>query len=480
MIHSSCALLIIGGGPGGRVSYMMARKMGIVDITLVINEDPTVICSLPYSVGRRLVPAGPDAEMVNLQNPERLPADTLKDVVRGNVIDLDLEKKMATISQSSGDVEITFEKAILATGAMSWIPPVNGVTREEVPRDKSFTWVMVGKDIIPHSSLAENVYVMRGAEDSFSLDRFASDKRKAVVVGTGAIGLEMAEALYDRGLEVILIEALPHAVPFLDNEMTATVLERLESKNIKVITDTQVREVFRDGISLNNGEKIHTDGIIFATGVKPNIAIAEGSGLGTEKGIIVDETMRTSHPDIYAVGDAVQILDGATGFPVLPLIGTLAMRQAMVAVMNIAGMPATLPPATVWGLTAVFDLHLGGVGWSEEIALRAGIETMGITIPYRTREQAMPEGHHGTWKIVVATGVSDSFRPGQIIGFQVVLDHESPLFLVERFIDIISRKETVNDLFGHYFVHSPYHNDIMDPYMNLMSMAREAMSKLQN
>ena len=209
-----------------------------------------------------------------------------------------------------------------------------------------------------------------------------------------------------------------------------------------------------------------------ATGVRPDIRLGRQAGLKVEKGIVVDASMRTSAADIYAVGDAAQISDGATGLPLLPLVGTLAMREAVVAASSAAGHPMPLPPVAVWGVSAIFGLNWGSVGWTAEAAQRAGIPAAALIQPIRTRDHFMPEGRDGVWKLVVAAAPHGEIQPGQILGFQVVQEGESPLTLAERFIDIIARKETVRDLFGHYFIHSPAHNAVNDPYLGLMFQAQ--------
>lgn len=143
----------------------------------------------------------------------------------------------------------------------------------------------------------------------------------------------------------------------------------------------------------------------------------------------------------------------------------------MVAAANIAGRPMELPPLAAWGVSEIFGLHWGSVGWTEEAARKAHFPVASLVQPVRTRDPFMPEGREGAWKLVVATAPHGSVKPGQILGFQVVQDGDSPLFLAERFIDIVSRGETVLDLFGHYFIHSPAHNAVDDPYLGLVTQA---------
>jgi NADH oxidase (H2O2-forming) len=462
--------LIVGGGPGGRVSYMMLRKMGVDSVALVADEEPTVICSLPYGVGRRLVPDGPEATVVNLETSHRLPPDMSKDVLWGRAVAADGASRTVTVRTAEGDVTVTYETLILAPGAVPWIPALEGIFEEKGNVSRPGPKVMVGDRLVEKSALAPHVHVLRGAQDARRLDELAGTKGTVAVIGSGAIGLEVVEALVDRGNRVILLEALPHVVAALDADMAAPVARRLEERGVSVFTDARVTGVSPRGLSLADGRDLAATAVVFAAGVRPDTSLAASLGLRIERGIVVNEGMETSLPGVYAVGDAVQISDGATGLPVLPLIGTLAMRQAMVAVGRIVGMPMALPPATVWGVSEIFGLHWGAVGWSREAAERAGLKVDVLSLPVRSRDPFMPSGKDGVWKVVVAAEDGGGLVKGQILGFQVVTEGDSPLSLAERFVDIITRRERVSHLFGHYFIHSPSHNAVDDPFLGFLQM----------
>lgn len=459
--------LVVGGGPGGRVAYMALSQMGQTDTMIVMNEEPTVVCSLPYGVGRRLIPGGPEDVVVDLSKSPRLPGHIVDNTVHGHVSSLDKSARKAVIETAHGTVTISYEKVILATGALPWLPPVHGILQEETPSKTTGEYVQVGTEVVDKSRLAENIHVVRNANDARRLDAFAENARKAVVVGSGAIGLETAEALYDRGLEVTIVETLPHVAAPLDSDMAEMIEKRLAEKGIAAMTSQKVVLVTGEGVTLETGEHVFGESVIFATGVRPNVTLARQAGLRIDRGIVTDATMKTSDANIYAVGDAVQVPDAATGKPVLPLVGTLAMRHAIAAASNIAGMPMEIAPATVWGVSAVLDLHWGSVGWTEELAKRENLAVRSVSIPVRTREEAMPSGREGRWKIVVAEEGNEGIKKGQILGFQIILDGESPLGTTERFIDIVTSGETVSDLFRHFAIHSPSHNPPDDPYLNL-------------
>lgn len=460
--------LIVGGGPGGRIAYMALSKMGKGNTLIVMNEEPTVVCSLPYGVGRRLIPGGPEDVVVDLAKSPRLPADIVENTVIGQVVSLDTDRREAVIHTEKGPLNIHFEKAILASGALPWIPPVEGVFHRTKPEATVGEFVQVGRDLVDKGSLAENIFVLRNANDARRLDNLAQKAKKAIVVGSGAIGLETAEALRDREMEITIIETLPHVTAPLDTDMAELLEKRLGDKGIKVMTSQKVVALSEDGVTLETGEKVQGDGVVFATGVRPNITLARQAGLETDKGIVTNSRMQTSNEHIFAVGDAVQVPDAATGKPVLPLVGTLAMRQGITAASNIAGMTMEMPPATVWGVSVIFDLHWGSIGWTEELAKREGLAVRSLAIPVRTHEEAMPCGKPGRWKIVVAEeGNEGKIQKGQILGFQIVLDGESPLGTAERFLDFVTSAETVPDLFHHFAIHSPSHNPPDDPYLNL-------------
>lgn len=462
--------VIVGGGPGGRVSYMMLRKMGADSVVLVADEEPTVICSLPYGVGRRLIPDGPEATVVHLEASHRLPPDMAKDVLWGRAVAAHPTERTVTVQTADGVVVLAFEKLILAPGAVPWIPPLDGVLGEEVMSSRPGPKVMVGDRLVEKTALAPHVHVLRGAQDARGLDALAAEKGTVAVIGSGAIGLEVVEALVDRGNRVILVEALPHVVAALDADMAAAVARRLEERGVTVLTDARITEVSSRGLSLADGRSVTASAVVFAAGVRPDTALAAPLGLRIERGIVVDGGMETSLPGVYAVGDAVQVSDAATGLPVLPLIGTLAMRQAMVAAGRIMGMPMTLPPATVWGVSEIFGLHWGAVGWSRELAARAKLAVDVLALPVRSRDPFMPSGKDGLWRVIVAAEDGGGLVKGQILGFQIVTEGDSPLHLAERFLDIVTRRERVSDLFGRYFIHSPSHNAVDDPFLGLLQM----------
>ncbi|MCF7934802.1 MAG: FAD-dependent oxidoreductase [Synergistales bacterium] len=453
---------------------MALHRMGVRDAKIVSHEEPTVICSLPYGIGRSHVPEGPEATVIDLSQSSRMPDSIVEDTVTGTVTEIDREAKKARIQTRQGEQMIHYNRLVMAPGSVPWIPPVPGVIDEGVA-DTPGPRFLYGKDYVSKDALRDNVFVLRNADDARQLDAFAGSHRSAAVIGSGAIGLEIAEALYDRGLDVSIVEAIPHVNLALDGDMAEILEKRLAERGIHVYTDAMVTEVNEQGVRLKGGDEVTAEGVVFATGVRPNIELAKQIGLDTDQGILVDRTMQTSVPDIYALGDVAQIEDAVTGEYIAPLIGTLAMRQGLITAMNIAGQSTELPAATVWGVSANFDIHWGSVGWTEEKADRIGIPVQSIEVDLKTRDAFMKECRDGKWKLVLAAADTDRVARGQILGFQVVADNDPPLYLVERFVDIVTRRESVWELIGHHFVHCPMHNAPYDPYLTLLFKAQAAL-----
>lgn len=476
MDKQNTEVLIIGGGPGGRISYAILKNFGVENVRLVANEEPTVICSLPYGVGRRLVPGGPEAVVVDLAKEARVPKSILTDLILGNAISLDMARREALVrTNDNKEMMIAFKKLILAVGAVPWVPQTPGTLKDDGPF--MGTGILYGNDWVDKGRLADNVYVMRGAPDARRLDELAKKGKSAVVVGSGAIGLEVLEALYDRGMKVTLLEVLDHLAVALDADVAGEVEKRVLQKGVSVYKGKGaiVKKINKDSVELENGTTIPCDGIVFSTGVRPDLRLAREAGIKVERGIVVDAGMKTSAEGVYAIGDAAQITDGATGLQLLPLVGTLSMRHAVTAASDIAGRPIPLSAATVWGVSSIFELSWGSVGWTVEIAQRSGIPVTSVVLPIHTRDEIMPKAKPGIWKLVIASAPFQEIKVGQILGFQVVQDEEPTLNLVERFIDIITHRETVMDLFGHYFIHNPYHNSVDDPYLNIFFQAMKVL-----
>lgn len=261
---------------------------------------------------------------------------------------------------------------MIATGAIPVVPPIPGI----------------------HSN---GVYYLRNMEDGIRLKAAAKENGRVCIIGGGAIGLETAEELSKAGLSVSLYEQFPRLLPFLDNAFSKALEDTLMKRGIKVHTGTQISEILCEngeakGIRTAYGENEPSDIILVSAGVKPASALAEKAGLalGLNGGIIVDDEMRTSHKDIWACGDCVQMKNRITGKPAYVPLGTTANKQGRIAGGNVAGGHDTFKGVLGSMVTKVFELFIAATGLSQEQAVREGFDAISVSITKADRASYYP------------------------------------------------------------------------------------------
>jgi len=246
--------------------------------------------------------------------------------------------------------------------------------------------------------------------------------KKAVVIGGGLIGIETCEALHLAGIEVTVIELLPQLLTFLDWELAKLVENHIRSKAANVITDNGVAEFLGEngrltGVKLKNGTELACELAVVAIGVVPNIKLAREAGLeiGERSGINVDAYMQTSDPDIYAVGDCIEVVNRITGKKVLAPYGDLANLEGRVAGENAAaGNCVTFPGAIQTGICKVFDYAAGSTGLSETAARNLGYDDI-ITVI-----NASPDKPGFMGGLLIVTKLVAERTSGRILGAQCV------------------------------------------------------------
>ena len=232
--------------------------------------------------------------------------------VHGRAASLDPEQRAVTL-QDGGRVE--YDRLLIATGSSAKVPEIPGI-REP------------------------NVHYLRTLADAQGLREAAQGAQRAVILGGGFVGIKKAEALAHLGLQVTVVEQQAHILlPRLDREGAALVAERLEAKGVSFILNETAREILPGGkgVKLESGRLLACDFVCIAVGVKPNIGWLKGSGLATDKALVVDGNLQTSREGIYAAGDVVQIRDLVTGRPVVSGLWGNAVEMGKVAGANMAG-----------------------------------------------------------------------------------------------------------------------------------------------
>jgi NADPH-dependent 2,4-dienoyl-CoA reductase/sulfur reductase-like enzyme/rhodanese-related sulfurtransferase len=400
-------IVVIGGSAAGPKAAARARRLDEDAEVTIIQKDADLSmasCGYPYYVGgvfddRSMLlstPAGAVRDPNFFRNAKNITAKTQTEVV---AIDR-INKTVSCRSLSTGETEnVDYDNLIIATGATPKLPPVPGV------------------------GLA-GITTLQSMQDADYLRRIRDERniKEAVVIGGGLIGLETTEAMELAGMKITIVELLPQLLTFLDWDMAKLVENHVKSRKANVITDSGAAAFLgTDGkltaVKLQNGTELPCELAVVAIGVTPNTRLAQEAGLdiGETGGILVDAYMQTSDPNIYAIGDCVEVLNLVSNKKVLAPLGDLANLQGRVAGENAAlGNCVTFPGTIQTGICRVFDYAAGSTGLSEKTARQAGFTDIETVI------NASPDkpGFMGA-KMLITKLVVEKFS-GRILGAQCV------------------------------------------------------------
>jgi NADPH-dependent 2,4-dienoyl-CoA reductase/sulfur reductase-like enzyme/rhodanese-related sulfurtransferase len=433
-------LLIVGGVAGGASAAARARRLSEGAHIVLFERGPDVSfanCGLPYYLGGEIA----ERHKLLVVTPERLRTRFNLDVrVRTSVKAIDrAEKKVLIRDLASGrEYEEGYDKLILAPGAAPIRPPLPGI---DLP----------------------GIFTLRNLQDTDRIKgRLDQGVRRAVVVGAGFIGLELVENFVRRGVATTVVELQDQVLPPFDKEMATPIVEHLAAKGVALLLG-QSAEAFEqalDGlvVRLKSGQRLPAQLVVVGVGVRPENQLAVDAGLevGPRGGIRVNEHLQTSDPDIYAVGDAIEVKDFVTGEPTqVPLAGP-ANRQGRIAADHIFGRPARYRGTQGTAIVRVFDKTAALTGASEKVLRRA-------KRPYR-KVYVHPTHHAGYYPGAEAMTLKLLFDPetGKVLGAQAVGGSG-----VDKRIDVlavaIQAGLTVFDLEEVELAYSPQYGSAKDP-----------------
>ena len=394
----SLKTVIVGGVAGGASAAARLRRLD-EGAEIVLFEKGEYIsfanCGLPYYIGGEIT----DRDALTLQTPESFRARFNVDVrVHSEVTAIDRAAKTVTVQNAvTGErYEESYDKLILSPGAEPIRPPIEGIGS---PR----------------------VFTLRNIPDTYKIKDYIDQNGPgtAVVVGGGYIGVEMAENLHSAGLSVTLVEMQDQVIAPLDFDMACDVHRHIESKGVKLLLGRAVKSLRDTGegleVTLDSGQ-LRADMLIMAVGVRPESALAKDASLQVNPrgAIVVGDDMQTSDPDIYAVGDAVEVTDFVTGEKaVIPLAGP-ANKQGRIAADRICGIDSRYRGTQGSAILKVFDLTVATTGVNEKTAKRLGLSY--------DKSFTYSASHAGYYPGAVNMSVKTIFEPGtgKILGAQIV------------------------------------------------------------
>ena len=313
-------------------------------------------------------------------------------------ISIDRENKRVQVRNLVKNEEtwLDYDKLVLGTGASPVIPPIPGVD-------------------------LENVFTLQGVHDAEGIRNALSTHkaRDVVIVGGGLIGVEITEALVQRGCRVTILEMMPQILRILDLDMARLVEQHMESHGVKVMTGTRLEAIEGDtsvsAVQTSAG-RLPADMVVMAIGVRPNTTLAQTAGLdiGSTGGIKVNERMQTSDSDIYAAGDCVECTDLMTGKGCFIPLGSTANKQGRVAAVNLCGGNDSFPGVLGSTVCKVFDFCVARTGLGEEAARQNGLDIETVLAPAPDKAHFMPEA-----KLLILKMIADR-KTRKVLGIQAV------------------------------------------------------------
>ncbi len=397
-------VVIVGGVAGGATAAARIRRLD-ENAEIVVFERSGYVsyanCGLPYYIGDVIT----DPEALTLQTPESFFSRFRVDMkVHHEVTALHPEKHMVTVKNlKTGETfEESYDKLLLSPGAKPTQPKIPGVGI-----DKLFT--------------------LRTVEDTFHLKEYIRQNmpQSAVLAGGGFIGLELAENLRDLGMDVTIVQRPKQLMNPFDSDMAAFIHGEVRKHGIKLVLGHTV-EGFeeRDGgvdVLLKGEAPLHADLVVLAIGVTPDTHLAKEAGLtlGIKDSVVVNDRMETSAPDIYAVGDAVQVKHAVTGQDTLISLAGPANRQGRIAADNICGGDSRYPGSQGSLVIKVFDLTAAATGINETNAKKAGLLVDKVVLSPMNHAGYYPGGKVMTMKVVFEK-ISGRLLGAQIVGYDGV------------------------------------------------------------
>jgi NADPH-dependent 2,4-dienoyl-CoA reductase/sulfur reductase-like enzyme/rhodanese-related sulfurtransferase len=445
-------IVIVGGVAGGAGAATRARRLCEDCEIIVLERGPYVSfanCGLPYFIGGEII----QRNSLLLQTPATLRAQFNLDVrVNSEVLSVDPKQQVITVREvaTGREYDLPYDALVLSPGASPLRPPIPGIDR---PGHFSVR------------NIPDVEYIANWINDC--------EECRAVVVGGGYIGLEMAEQLKQRGLAVTLLEAMPQVMTPLDPEMAAWLHLELTANGIDLHLNDPVAafeapasgETARASVVvLKSGKRIEADMVVLGLGVRPETLLAKNAGLelGALGGIRVNDHMQTSDPHIWAVGDAIEVKDAVTGaWSHIPLAGP-ANRQGRIAADNICGRSSHYDGTWGTAILRLFALSAGCTGANEKALRKAGIPFQAVYLHPGSHAGYYPGAELIAMKILFAPGT------GKLLGAQAVGPDG-----VDKRIDILATAlqagRTMDDIAELELAYAPPFGSAKDP-VNMAGM----------
>ena len=429
-------IIVVGGVAGGASAAAKARRVDEQAEIHVFERGPYISfanCGLPYFIAGEIK----SRDQLIVMTPERFwERSRVHAHVNHEVLSINRVAKTVRVKGPDGSERDTaYDKLILSQGAKPIVPPIPGVERP-------------------------NVFTLRDIPDMDRIAAFINEckPKRAVVIGGGFIGMEMAEAFHHRGIHVTIVERNPHILPLLDRDMAAHLQDQVRRDDFVFKPDAEAVKFTNDGVEFADGSRLAADLILLSVGVKAEVELAKSAGLeiGATGGVKTNGRLESSDPNIYAVGDAAETIHALTGSRARIALAGPANRQGRIAGANAAGARMIYPGALGTSIVRVRHMTAGFTGMNSAQAAKSGF-TFFTSL---TRDSSHAHYYPGAKPVLIKVIAEEG--TGRLLGAQVLGERG-----VDKRVDVLATaivaKMSVFDLENLDLAYSPPFGSAQDP-----------------
>ena len=446
-------IVILGGVAAGTKIAAKLMREGRNNEVLILNKGADISyagCGLPYYVGHVIE----EKESLIVNTPQKYEALTgARVLTRMEAVEVDRDAKQVTAVHLDPREKTvySYDKLVIATGASPVRPPIEGVD-------------------------LENVFFMRTPEDAIALRNLISDGgiKRAVVVGAGYIGLEIAENLAKDGVKPFVLDMAPHVLPGFDEEFATYIEGKLADAGIPVVTGVRVTGLEGEGGKvkkvLTDRKAYKADLVVLSAGIRPNTAFLDGTGLEMVKGtLLTNEAGQTNDPDIYAAGDCAMVHSAITGKPAWSPMGSTANINGRIIAQNIMGKELRYRGSLGTAVCQLPGLNVGRTGLTEAQAKAEGFDPISVVTIVDDKAHYMPGAATFTMKLIADRSTQ------RLLGVQVAGPGA-----VDKIVDItvtaIQCGATLDQLDGADFAYAPPFSTAIHPFAHTLNVLKNKLS----
>jgi NADPH-dependent 2,4-dienoyl-CoA reductase/sulfur reductase-like enzyme len=432
-------IVIIGGGAGGMTTASQLKKLSPEKRVVVFDKGPYVSwagCPTPYYIAEEL----PFKSVVHF-TPDFFKGRGIEVYVNHEVTKIDKENKKVIVKGNEIDGEFTYDKLVLSLGGKSFVPNIKN-----------------------YNNKLENLFKLSHAVEAEQIKNYIDNQKpkKAVVVGSGFIGLEMAEAFKQRGLDVTIVEAMDKIFPSLNENFRKTLMDKMNEKEIKLLLNEKVVEIESNDnkvtkLIFESGNSIEADIFLLAIGLRPNLDLLIESGFELENNkLIINEKFETNYKDIYALGDMIYNKNLITQKDVYAPFGDVADKQGIILSKILSGKDVSWRGVIGTFATSFFNIKIAKTGLTYDEAIKEGYNAKSISVTGVPKVSGFKDSTKGTMEIIY-----DDDK--KIILGAAMLGYEAVAQFIDQVAIAITYKISIEDLFYVDYAYSPTNASVWNP-----------------